>query len=208
MENKLKNYSILQPGLQMGASEHHIHHKLVTKSHENSLQWPWNNKMLHSLLSTSNLTFISFWKMTRNRSACFHIIHLALLNIIPLWVTIIWSQNQMMISVQLFYDYHWFTKIEMRNTKMRSFLLTVPYFISHIIFFEPFHLQRVMYLLVLYYISAFSHLFCSYFSSYLYSFSRLQYLIKTKLKLLNSIFSVLSQRLWRTQEYNHIPVNF
>lgn len=77
---------------------------------------------------------------------------------------------------------------------MRSFLFTVHYFISHSIFLKPF-IYKVLYLLVLCYISAFSHLSCSYFSPYLHSFSRLQYLIKTKLKLLTSLFSVVFQGL-------------
>lgn len=75
------------------------------------------------------------------------------------------------------------------------------------IFPEPF-ICKVLYLLVLCYIFAFSHLFCSYFSPYLSSFSRLQYLIKTKLKLLTSLSSVVSQGLWRTWQCNHIPINF
>lgn len=110
------------------------------------------------------------------------------LNAVFLWLSLIYKNRNVQYKDEIF-----------------SFHCSLFYFPQHIP--QTFHLQRVLYLLVLCYIFAFSHLSCSYFSPYLYSFSRFQYLIKTKLKLLTSLFSVVSQGLWRIQQCNHIPIN-
>lgn len=74
------------------------------------------------------IIWLWLWGVMQNSSAYFQVIH-PVLNGNPLCITIIWSQNQMVISMLFSYDSHWFTKIEMHNIKMRSFLFTVPYFI-------------------------------------------------------------------------------